>query len=88
MAFTEHEAKVLATLAVLESTGSLTVNELCKHTALTETAVRHALLRLSRDGLAMHTRQAPSRYRSTSRGALAIRRPVYRQFRRPTESQM
>ncbi|WP_157762609.1 helix-turn-helix domain-containing protein [Nocardia yamanashiensis] len=80
MALTEHEAKVLAALAILEPTGSLTVNELCHHARLTATAVRHALLRLSRDGLAMKTKQAPSRYRSTSRGSVAIRRPVYRQF--------
>lgn len=80
MAFTECEAKVLAALVVLESTDSLTVSELCHRTKLTETAVRHALLRLSRDGLAMNTRQAPSRYRSTKRGAVAIRRPVYRQL--------
>lgn len=80
MAFTEYEARVLAALAFLESNSSLTVSELCAHTALAEAAVRHALLRLSRDGLATHTRRAPRRYRSTSRGAIAIRRPAYRQF--------
>ncbi|APA95657.1 MarR family transcriptional regulator [Nocardia seriolae] len=80
MAFTESEAKVLGALASLDPPHALTVRQLCRTTRLPETSVHRALLRLSRTGLAMSTRQGPAGWHCTDRGRLAITRPVYRDY--------
>lgn len=80
MALTHHEAKVLAALTFSATTSALTVSELCRFTGLSGSSVRRALLRLSRDGLAVDTHGVPTRWRPTERGEIAIRRPFYRQY--------
>lgn len=82
MAFTEPEAKVLGALSLLQPDQALTVRQLCRATGLPETSIHRALLRLSRTGMAMGALQGPARWRCTTRGRLAIARPVYRDYAR------
>ncbi|WP_157534947.1 helix-turn-helix domain-containing protein [Nocardia inohanensis] len=80
MAFTESEAKVLDALSVLGPACTLSVPQLRRATGLPETSIHRALLRLSRTGLAVGTREGPVGWCSTARGRIAITRPVYREY--------
>lgn len=80
MALTEPEAKVLGALSFPNPQQALTVRQLSHETALPETTIRRALLRLVRTGLAVTTRQGPARWRSSDRGRLTILGPRYRDY--------
>lgn len=80
MAFTESEAKVLGALAVRTRDQGLTVRQLSHATRLPDTSIHRSLLRLSRTGLVTVTPQGPAHWRCTTRGRIAITRPVYREF--------
>lgn len=80
MALTEPEARVLGALSGIELPGAKTVRELSDSTGLTEGSTRKALMRLSRTGLALGTRQGLARWRPTDRGRLTIKLPAYSEY--------
>ncbi|MEC3951704.1 hypothetical protein VMT65_01535 [Nocardia sp. CDC153] len=80
MALTEVEAKTLGALCASEPVDALTVRQIRLRTGLGERSIRHALSRLARTGLVLSTRQWPTKWRSTDRGRLAVKKSLYREF--------
>lgn len=83
MPLTEPQAKVLAALATLDPTQTLTIQQLCNQAGFKEGCTRAAVNALAGAGLAHGTQTSPARWRITNRGRTLLQAPPYREFRQP-----
>ncbi|MFE6857799.1 MarR family transcriptional regulator [Nocardia sp. NPDC057668] len=81
MPLTESQATVLATLAALEPTQSLTVRQLCERTGFTSSGARKIVNGLAASGLARCNRRAPAGWQITHRGSMLINAAQYGDYR-------
>lgn len=85
MALTEPQAKVLGALSTLDAARTLTVRQLCDTTGLGERAVRSAVVRMWRNGLAHSTRQGPVAWRLTNLGWRVAAKSEYHDYQAKAE---